>query len=81
MDEIEEPDSSLLRWFYNMAKRINTNLTARTTIFALVATLVVTSALLDVVRFKIIKVFIGKKTMILLQLTASCLAESPKVGF
>lgn len=52
MDQIQEPESRLLRLFYRMAKRINTSLTARTSIFGVVAALVVTSALLDVVRTK-----------------------------
>ena len=49
LDMIAEPDSKLLRWFYRMARRINTSLAARTTIFLAVAALVGTSAILDVV--------------------------------
>ncbi len=44
--------------FYRMARKINTSLVARTTIFAVVAILVVTSALLDVVSFPSVNIFI-----------------------
>ena len=50
MDDIDRPRSRIIRFFYEMAKRINTNLTVRTAIFLIVALLVVTSAVLDVVK-------------------------------
>jgi len=79
-DDIEEPESDLLRWFYRAAKRINTNLAARTSIFSVVALLVVTSAVLDVVS-NICRPVLNKSLVPvpILQMTASCLIESPKV--
>lgn len=83
-DRVEEPDSRLLRSFYRAAKRINASLAARTSIFLAVAVLIVTSALLDVVRsarklFSFFFPFSPNTLFCPLQLTANCLAESPKV--
>ena len=47
-DEIPAPESSYLRWFYRMSKRINTSLAARTAIFSVVSLFAITSAVLDV---------------------------------
>ncbi len=48
-DSIAIPDHKLLRLFYSAAKKINTSLLIRTVIFFIVATLIVTSAVIDVV--------------------------------
>lgn len=51
MDNIQGPQAMPIRFFYGMAKKINTSLVARTSIFIAIAILIVTSAMLDVVSF------------------------------
>ncbi len=83
MDSIEEPSSALLRVFYRMAKKINTSLWARTSIFSILAALVVVGAVLDLVLLCTYLAFLHLSRtihLIFLQTTASCLAENPKVG-
>ena len=41
-EEIPAPESSYLRWFYRMSKRINTSLAARTAIFSVVSLFAIT---------------------------------------
>ncbi len=48
-DSIAIPDHKLLRFFYSAAKKINTSLLTRTIIFFIVAGLIVTSSVIDVV--------------------------------
>jgi hypothetical protein len=49
-DSVQQPENRLLRVFYNASKLINVNMWIRHAIFLVVVTLVISSAVLDVVR-------------------------------
>ena len=51
-DSVQQPENSFLRFFYNAAKYINTNMWIRHAIFLAIVSLVVSSAILDVVRMR-----------------------------